>query len=114
MVIMVLPPNIPCPDVCTFTWYTAVMDINGNCVPGTIIGTGPSITLTNPGQYFVQSDCNGCIKLMKFDVLGCMSGLLPGQTGCGPVAVEEAGLPEGENPLRIFPNPTTGEITLES
>ncbi len=112
MVQMVLPPNKPCPDVCSFTWYTAILDVNGHCIPDQIIGTNASITLSTAGHYFVESNCNGCIKLMKFDVLACMSGHQPGQTTCGAVSVEELMSTE-ESPLHIFPNPTTGELNLE-
>lgn len=112
MVQMVLPPNIPCPDACTFEWFTAVLDGSGNCVPGISLGTGPSVTISTPGQYFVQSDCNGCIKLVKFDVLGCTSQASFGQSTCGVISVEDL-MPKAESPLSIFPNPTTGEITIE-
>jgi len=108
---MVLPPNLQCPDFCTFTWYDAI-SVNGVWVMNNIISTQPTITVTAGGHYFLVSDCNGCIKKVQFDLLQCMSGQLVGQTGCGPVSVEEL-MPKDESPLRIFPNPTTGEITVE-
>jgi hypothetical protein len=111
-IMMVLPPSDPCPDACTFTWYQGVLDGSGNCVPGPVLGNLSSVTLTNHGQYFVESDCNGCKKLTKFDVLGCASQLSFGQQQCGVISVEEL-MSKDESPLHIFPNPTTGEITIE-
>ena len=105
---MVLPPNIPCPDFCTFTWYDAIYD---NALPGWVmnnmIGGGANLAVTAGGHYFLVSDCNGCIKKVQFDLLECMSG-----PGCGPVSVEEL-MPKDESPLRIFPNPNPGLFTVE-
>jgi hypothetical protein len=110
-VIMVQPPNKPCPDFCTFTWYDAIL-VGNNWVMNNPIGTGSSVTISAGGHYFLESDCNGCIKKNQFDVLACNSGQLAGQAGCGPVSVEEL-MQKDESPLRVFPNPTTGEITVE-
>jgi len=112
MVQMVLPPNIQCPDACTFVWYTGVIDGSGNCVPGVVISTLPTVTISTPGQYFLESTCNGCVKLVKFDVLGCTSQQGFGQMSCGVISVEDL-MRKDESPLNIFPNPTTGEITIE-
>ena len=110
-VIMVLPPNEPCPDFCTFTWYDAIL-VGNDWVMNNQIGTGSSVTISAGGHYFLESDCNGCIKKNQFDVLACNSGQLLSQTMCGPVSVEEL-MSKEESPLRIFPNPTSGEITIE-
>lgn len=111
-VLMVQPPDKPCPNNCTFTWYEGVMDVNGNCVPGPVLGNASSVTITNPGQYFLESDCDGCIKLTKFDVLGCTSGQNFAQAECGVVSVEDM-MPKIESPLLVYPNPTTGQLTIE-
>lgn len=110
-VIMVLPPNEPCPDVCTFTWYDAI-ESGGNWVMNNPIGTGSSVSISSGGHYFLVSDCNDCMKKTQFDVLACDSGKQTGQTNCGPVSVEEI-LSKEESPLHVFPNPTTGEITIQ-
>lgn len=111
-VIMVLPPNEQCPDVCTFTWYDAIQ-VSGNWVMNNVIGTGSSVTISSGGHYFLVSDCNGCIKKTQFDVLGCSSQMMHfGQSVCGVISVEEL-MHKEESPLHIYPNPTTGEFTIE-
>jgi len=111
-VLMVQPPDKPCPNNCSFTWYQGVLDGNGNCVPGPVLGNASSISIGNAGQYFLESDCDGCIKLTKFDVLGCTSGQNFGQSECGVVTVENL-MPKTESPLNVYPNPATGALTIE-
>lgn len=105
---MVIPPAEPCPETagCSYTWWKV---IGGNW---TQIGTGESITITAGGHFRVDSDCDGCLKSLEFDVADCTSGFELPPFECGKVSVQEL-LPRSENPVRIFPNPTTGEITVE-
>ncbi|MBK8705972.1 MAG: T9SS type A sorting domain-containing protein [Saprospiraceae bacterium] len=113
MAAMVLPPNKPCPVICTYTWYDAVFDVtNGVWVPDQPIGTMSSLTVTTGGIYFLESDCNGCIKITQFHLLPCQSGQLNARSECGIVSVEEL-LPKEETPIRLYPNPATGNIAVE-
>jgi hypothetical protein len=107
MVEMVIPPSNPCPNFCTYIW--SFLDPALGWVQ---IGTGSMVTLTVGGTYMLTSDCNGCIKSVQFNLLPCQSVSPNPPFSCGPVSVEE--LLTGENnPVRIFPNPTTGEINIE-
>ncbi|MBL7794716.1 MAG: T9SS type A sorting domain-containing protein [Saprospiraceae bacterium] len=110
---MVVPPNKPCTDPCTFTWYDAVFDLLSNqWIQGSVIGSGPTLTVTTGGYYFLESNCNGCIKTAQFHLLPCQSGQLVADAECGVVSVEEL-LPKEETPIRLYPNPATGNITVE-
>jgi hypothetical protein len=99
---MVIPPSTPCPDFCTFEWF----DGSGNS-----LGTTTCITVTQGGYYTLQSNCNGCIKSFTFYLPECQSAQLPPFL-CGLVSVENI-LPLEESGIKLFPNPTTGELTVE-
>lgn len=108
---MVLPPIFPCPTPCTFTWYDAVW-VGNSWVMNNVIGMNPTLTVSTPGYYFLESDCNGCIKKVGFNLLGCNSFQANPPRECGVVSVQEL-MEEKETPLHIFPNPTTGQLTIE-
>jgi hypothetical protein len=59
-------------------------------------------------------DINGviCTKIAYFDLLGCSGGPQFAASECGVIATDEIRL-QASDPVRIFPNPTTGEITVE-
>ena len=100
---MVIPPTTPCPtmSICTFNWYYL------DPVTGwTNIGSGTAISISNSGQYYVESNCNGCIKTKYFSMLACQS--LP----CGLVSIEEL-LSQETSPVHVYPNPSNGDITVE-
>ena len=101
---MIIPPSFPCNDPsCTFEWF----DPNGM-----FIGNTTCITVTHAGHYTLQSTCSGCVKTVGFDLLQCQSGDMALGIPCGRVSIEEL-IPREASPLHIFPNPTTGEITVE-
>lgn len=104
MAIMVLPPDDPCPTAanCTFIWY--MLDIGtGQWVP---VGTGDMYMTTVGGHYLLESNCNGCIKSVLYDLPECTSG------PCVRVHVQEL-LTGNASPVRLFPNPTSGDVTVE-
>jgi hypothetical protein len=114
MAVMVVPPNKPCLDLCTYTWYDAVFDsFNNVWVPGQVIGTMSSLTVTTGGIYFLESDCNGCIKITQFHLLPCQSGQLNARSECGVIISVEELAPKALSPIRVYPNPTKGGITVE-
>lgn len=82
---MVLPPNKPCPNSCSFSWTG----------PG-IIGPNNTaiITVNLPGIYTVTSSCftNGsiCVKSKQFILNQCQSILCPPQFCCADFDVFSA------------------------
>ncbi|MCC6412235.1 MAG: T9SS type A sorting domain-containing protein [Saprospiraceae bacterium] len=100
---MKLPPDDPCPtaSICTFTWYQ--VDTSTNI--WTQVGTGDMFMTMVGGHYLLQSNCNGCIKTVPYDLPECTSG------PCVRVHVED--LHVNNSPVRLFPNPTSGDVTVE-
>jgi hypothetical protein len=99
---MVLPPDNPCPNEanCTFVWYEL---ISGNWMQ---VGTGPTYMTMGGGHFLLESTCDGCVKTTPFDLLACSTN------PCRRVYVED--LTGGQTlPVRIFPNPTSGDIRIE-
>jgi hypothetical protein len=105
----VIPPTKPCPYACSFQWSTT---------DGSIL-TDPTQAIINvdaAGTYTVTISCilNGgqiCVKTDSYMLTPCQRAV-SGVQECGIVAVEEL-LPTDRSPVRVFPNPTTGEITVE-
>ena len=99
---MILPPDDPCPDICTFTWfyYDLVTQTEVN------LGTGNTISTTYGGSYILESDCYGCIKRDTFILNECYS------KPCRRLVYIEDLFP-GEVPMRFFPNPASDYITVE-
>lgn len=100
---MKLPPDDPCPtaSICTFIWY----QIDPQTGNATQVGTGDMFMTTTGGHYVLESDCNGCKKSVPFDLQECTSG------PCVRVHVED--LLANNSPVRLFPNPTSGDVTVE-
>ncbi len=106
-----VPINNPCPYPCTYQWYIwNTQTLTWDILPGE---TGTTYTALTPGSYLFESICNGCTKSAQFDLLGCTSGpMFAGSTDCVIIQTIEAS-PADRHPLLIYPNPTTGEITVE-
>ncbi len=104
MGMMVQPPDDPCLDVCTFAWFY----YDPNTQTETPLGTGANWTTTYGGCYILESDCYGCIKRDTFKLGECYSN--PCRRTF--VGIEEL-FPEGQPPLRFYPNPAADVITVE-
>lgn len=104
----VIPPTTPCPYLCSYTWATQ----DGNIV-GTV--TGSSITVDAAGTYTLVTSCvvNGqvCVKTTSYTLIKCQRAV-SGVQECSVVAVEEL-LPPEVSPVRVFPNPTNGDVSIE-
>ncbi len=88
---------------CTYSWSTV---FSGNIVSG---NNTNEITVNSGGHYLVTVTCtNGCTKTGRFDLKQCESNA----DSCGFVSVDEL-LPQRTSPVKIFPNPSAGLITLE-
>lgn len=94
----------PMPGVtCSYFWAT---EMSGTIMSGQ---NTSQITVETGGHYLVTVTCtNGCTKTGRFDLKQCKSDAL----GCGFVSVDEL-LPQRSSPVKIFPNPSAGLITLE-
>ena len=93
----------PMPGVtCNYNW---TIGISGNILSGQ---NTDEIMVTSGGHYFVTVMCNGCIKTGSFDLRQCLNDAI----SCRLVSVDEL-LPQPSSPVKITPNPTTGQITLE-
>ena len=101
---MVLPPDDPCPDICTFSWFY----YDPSTQTETPLGVGATWTTTYGGCYILESDCFGCIKRDTFKLGECYSN--PCRRTF--VGIEEL-LAEGQPPLRFYPNPAADVITVE-
>jgi hypothetical protein len=105
----VIPPTKPCPYFCSFQWSTS----DGNILSDP---TQAIINVDAAGTYTVTISCilNGgqiCVKTDSYTLTPCQRAV-SGVQECGIVAVEEL-LPTDRSPVRVFPNPTTGDITVE-
>ncbi|MBK8921086.1 MAG: hypothetical protein IPM81_06185 [Saprospirales bacterium] len=104
----VIPPTMTCPHNCAFSWSTT----NGVIVGPTNV---PIITANAAGTYTVTITCfiNGgfCTKTTSYTLIQCQRAV-SGGPDCGVVSVEEL-LPPEVSPVRVFPNPTTGGVTVE-
>lgn len=102
---MILPPDDPCPDICTFSWYA--YDPATTPPTTTPLGSGAIWNTTTGGFYILESDCYGCIKRDTFELKECYSN------PCRRLVHIEEILSNGKRPLRLFPNPATDYMTLE-
>ncbi|MBL7774904.1 MAG: T9SS type A sorting domain-containing protein, partial [Saprospiraceae bacterium] len=100
-----MTPTMLCNHSCTYAWSS----VNGP------IGTGPSVSVSAAGTYTVTISCfiNGgiCSKSISYTLIQCQRAVASVQN-CGVVSVEEL-LPPDASPVRVFPNPTAGGITVE-
>ncbi len=95
---------------CSYQWTTS----NGNIV--SVNAAGDIATVDAPGLYVFTALCtdiNGviCTKIAYFTLVGCSSGQLRSECGLIVSAVQTPG--KEINPVRVFPNPTTGEVHIE-
>jgi hypothetical protein len=90
---MVLPPGLPCPDLCTYQWYDEY---------GLPIQNANALTLVSAtgGHFTLESNCNGCIKSTSTFVKDCD----------GFVSTE--GPEKNCFDIRWIPNPSSGLITM--
>ena len=100
---MVLPPDDPCPDVCTYFWYS----YDPIAQTETPLGPGPVWNTGTGGFYILESDCYGCIKRDTFELIECYSN------PCRRAVTIEELFAEKERPLRFYPNPATDLVTVE-
>ena len=96
--------NVPPGVICTYQWTTSDGHIVG---PSNVL----CITVDAPGHYVFTATCNGCVKTETFDLVGCTSGQLRGE--CGLIISEVKDLVFEMNAVQVFPNPTSGEITVQ-
>lgn len=74
---------------CSFEWYDS----------GNFIGSGPVINVSSPGNYNVIATCGSCVLSSQYDLIECC-----------PVSVIED---DYFNNFSIYPNPTTGQLTIQ-
>lgn len=105
--VMVLPPKDLCPDIsgCTFQWYQIILGVE------TLIQNETSQTY-NPnsaGIFIFESNCNGCIRRDTHTVWQCLRIMGVCQVVSTPSDPEAVVATQ----VKIFPNPTTGDMTVK-
>ncbi|MBK9254922.1 MAG: HYR domain-containing protein [Saprospiraceae bacterium] len=75
---------------CLFEWF------NEN---GSLLGSSSTLNVIFPGTYTVVATCGLCVLTGQYDLIECC-----------PVSVDDSYL---LNEYSIFPNPTTGQLTIQ-
>lgn len=109
----VIPVNTPCPYPCTYQWY--IWDTQTSTWIPLAGATFDSYMATVAGLYRFESTCNGCTESALIDLKDCMSVQITGSdtTKCGLIVFTEEVYTRETSPVRVFPNPSTGEVTVE-